>query len=558
MVWKKISPLKPRTTLFGASLLVILGGGAFQSCGKVAIDRTMASSGLAAPVISLSDNFVKTTLNHAVSGTLGNGLPGAKFSLAQDQQLVELKLAHSTLRVDSANATFTYIPDNGFRGLETANVYSTLQNITNVLHVTFEVDNPVLDFKPALAVRAVECLSCHARIEGDLITDLGYKSAKDVGPDYFMGANPAGTAWISAYGAAHTGSPGLETATIVGRLAVPRVNLEKLDTGTVRAAFPTSLSDSIAAGFTTLAQYLGQYALPKNADFDGLVEKEEIYIGAATANEIRIAGGLSAQLTQHFYKNNAVDGDVTSLVHVKTGHFDYYTNSTSDPLTCEGDLFVDGTVLLDHLRLETTSGCRIYSTHSVFINGPVSYVNELALSNLEVASAVGIYMGFGYCVDCADSGAPFHYENQNSLKARWDNIRGDFAIPGYRSLGFEEAITAAQLDFAAISDLPAQPFPAVPDGEDAANFLYQYAQTQTNVLLWDASNSFVGESGTTYKHLLLNAPVVMSRYSGNFQGTVIAEFAMWRLSQFTFSFDPVFTGVALFPFLDYSKILSIK
>ena len=98
----------------------------------------------------------------------------------------------------------------------------------------------------------------------------------------------------------------------------------------------------------------------------------------------------------------------------------------------------------------------------------------------------------------------------------------------------------------------------MPEGEDAATFLYQYAQTQTNVLLWDASNSFVGEGGTTYKHLLLNAPVVMSRYSGNFQGTVIAEFAMWRLSQFTFSFDPVFTGVALFPFLDYSKILSIK
>ena len=193
-----------------------------KGCGKVAIDRTMASSGLAAPVISLSDNFVKTTLNHAVSGPLGNGLPGAKFSLAQDKQIVEMRLAHSILRLDSANATFTYIPDTGFRGLETANVYSTLQNITNVLHVTFEVDNPVLDFKPALAVRAVECLSCHARIEGDLITDLGYKSAKDVGPDYFMGANSAGTALISAYGAAHTGSPGLETATIVGRLSFPR------------------------------------------------------------------------------------------------------------------------------------------------------------------------------------------------------------------------------------------------------------------------------------------------------------------------------------------------
>src|SRR5438128_1755351 len=44
-------------------------------------------------------------------------------------------------------------------------------------------ETTIRSFKPALAVRANSCVMCHAKIDGNMITDFGY------GDPYFMSGN---------------------------------------------------------------------------------------------------------------------------------------------------------------------------------------------------------------------------------------------------------------------------------------------------------------------------------------------------------------------------------
>ncbi len=52
-----------------------------------------------------------------------------------------------------------------------------------------------------------------------------------------------------------------------------------------------------------------------------------------------------------------------------------------------------------------------------------------------------------------------------------------------------------------------------------------------------------------YSGLLLNAPMIHSRYLGTFKGTIIAELALFNLGNFHFEFDPVINKVNAFPLL---------
>ncbi len=62
----------------------------------------------------------------------------------------------------------------------------------------------------------------------------------------------------------------------------------------------------------------------------------------------------------------------------------------------------------------------------------------------------------------------------------------------------------------------------------------------------------------SFERLLINAPIVHSRYVGDFKGTVIAEHATMALGAFVFKFDPVFSEVPVLPFLDPERYLSVS
>jgi hypothetical protein len=61
-----------------------------------------------------------------------------------------------------------------------------------------------------------------------------------------------------------------------------------------------------------------------------------------------------------------------------------------------------------------------------------------------------------------------------------------------------------------------------------------------------------------FSRLLLNAPLVHSRYKGEFKGLVIAEFALFRLGQSAFEFDPVFKPVPVLPVLKDTDDLDVR
>lgn len=580
---KKLLTHSRRRALCGL-VMVIIANLAFQNCGRVSIVSSVtptvstvaatvtapAPAAPALPVISMSQVFVPTTLNHAVSVSVDTGVAGSILSFEQGSTVTTKDLGNGTVTVDQSSKMLTFTPNTGFRGNVAATLYSTYQLVTNIQNITFTVGNPVLGFKPALAVRGPECMLCHASLQGDLVSDFGFKSAGDPGPDLFATADDPKNPWASVYGVAHSGSDSLNTASIVGKLVIPKIDFTQLDPTIVRSWFPlvgplpagSALPPSplkLSPPVTTMANFIKAYEVPSNTGFEGVSEINSVYIGAPTVADVLTASQMTAPAVTQFFKNTSTDPDFSGLTRVQVGNgrIDYYTNSASVPVICEGDYFIDAVVLLDHVNLQTTYGCRIYSTHSVFIQGPITYTNVSALSNLEISSAVGIFMGFGYCFDCANA-VDHGYANQNTLMARFGVIKSVGGLNALRTRTFDANVALASADFALTSDTPTTLPPPPPSTVNPLLYYGQYFASQgMKITQLDATNSFMTESKTTYSRLMLNAPIVMSRYSGDFQGIVIAEFAMWRLGAFTFNFDPVFTGVPLLPFLDFSKILNL-
>jgi hypothetical protein len=60
-----------------------------------------------------------------------------------------------------------------------------------------------------------------------------------------------------------------------------------------------------------------------------------------------------------------------------------------------------------------------------------------------------------------------------------------------------------------------------------------------------------------YTGLLLNAPVVESRYQGSFQGVIVSELALFAVGNFNFTYDPVFKSAPILPLLS-TDVLSVE
>ncbi len=56
-----------------------------------------------------------------------------------------------------------------------------------------------------------------------------------------------------------------------------------------------------------------------------------------------------------------------------------------------------------------------------------------------------------------------------------------------------------------------------------------------------------------YNQLMINAPVISSRYLGTFTGSIISDYILFRLGDLSFAFDSVFAGIVPFPRLQTIK-----
>lgn len=405
-------------------------------------------------------------------------------------------------------------------------------------------------FQPALAVRDFSCLACHANIQSNLITDFGNSSS------WYLGDLQNPTAFANHYSA--TSFQTIEQ--IKGQVIVPAASVPasyvnaELQSGAVPVSGPVSLSAYLT--LTSMSDFYGTWfsyfnepdpqtnAMTSNVTAPSgaspVIEEPQVYIGAPTATEILaiVPGNTSAG---PWVQIPGASSPGLSGLTVVTGANNQSYVVNSGPVQCSGqDVVVNGTLLLDHARIYAEKGgCRFYVTGSAFIEGPITYLSSGSSAdpteNLQLTSATAILMGVGLNGQTLNGNGTPDGSGETPLYVR---LLGDV-----RGLVLRDAPTSAAY-------------------QTYATGIYAEGTNIGGTLLQDASvpaagdavaNSAAGQSRTSinFQHLLLNAPLIHSRYMGAVNGVIVAESAMFSLGEFVFNYDPVFENVPVLPALPY-------
>jgi len=370
--------------------------------------------------------------------------------------------------------------------------------------------------RPALAIRASGCVVCHAQVASPFMTDLGY------GNFWFAGLNNPirhdianGTLTFKSGNIYGDHAENWSQGNLAGPVVVPKTQ-------------PVPIGSNGA--MITLQQYFQsvESAKPNPAS---VREVNSLYIGAPTAAQLEAAFAASSNTSVKFMPNDASSAGFSGIQWQSAGYF-----SNTGPLVCDGDLFLRGTVFLNWPSVMTKSGCRIYSTGPIFLQGAPAYQNmgnpaADNNTNLQLVSARAILLGIGnsHC-ETASSTLKWYYNNNH---------------PSPLQHRFRDLWTVN-------SHVTRQAF----DPRAEGSFLIAEGQ-KLGAQLADAS-CYTGGRGVSVSRLLLNAPNVQSRFTGAFSGVVIAEVGLFSLNNFAYIFDPVFSRVPVLPRIDESRFLKVE
>ncbi len=440
--------------------------------------------------------------------------------LSLDQNVREIKTAHGLLR-HIADNRFTYTPDVNYRGNDKFEF--TAKNSfgeTSKKFVTLNVGNPFHNLEPSLAVRGIGCASCHLKSNSKLITDFGF------GSDYFFGKNAlavGGNPLESPHSFySDHGGASLTTAQLK-EIVVPNQNLPFAVSSFMTAAS----ANPVQAAAQTLEQYV-KAVNPAST----VVTKNQIFIGAPSADVLVARTGILATTETTYIKNQDSSPVLSGLV--KTGS--YYTATT---LVCDGDLVIKGTLYIKDLNLHTNDGCRIHVTGPIFINGKITYTQQTPgttnNTNLQLVSSTWINMGVGLSHCESNPGYPTNV----SAWYRTHGASSGLTPFSHRIVTHPAKSRTGQQNGAALQSL------------QSAIIGFQDASCRKSI----ASEAPREEH---FERLLLNAPRVDSRYTGQFTGVIIAETVLMSLSSFSFTFDSVFSRVPVLPLLLPTDYLVVK
>lgn len=524
--------------LVGASLL-----GAFQNCSQAKF--ATAYDNLTSTGLEANAETIYTELNTPKTFTANfkTNISGLSLSIVGSSTLE----SGSTLTISNAGArTLTYTPVNGFRGTDTA-VVRLSDNYGHVIDdaLTLVVDNPFHDLQPAMATRTSGCISCHARVASSYITDFG------AGDRYFFGksvmaygGNPLNGGGDSMYADRYTGEISLMSAQFKSQIILPDVALgfdlsAQIDAiinagGVTAQLVPAARAISAQSKPTnTIADYMRTLETQKNgayyattSDAANILVKSSVYIGAPSVARMKAATEIgSARMA--FYENSSTSPALSGVVD-RSSYFELKS------VTCDGDLVLNGTVYLNNLSLTTDTGCRIYATGSVFIEGPITYKqihpSPTDLTNLQITSASWINFGVGLS-HCETNQNPGWYVSN----------------PGQTPTNMRLKVYGA-------------PMRSTPDSNAVQALSDSWINEQSKVTGFIDASCRAGANprAVSYSRLFVNAPRIDSRYTGQFTGVIVSEIAMFGLSTFDFTYDPVFNKVPVLPFLDVKDFLSVQ
>ena len=349
------------------------------------------------------------------------------------------------------------------------------------------IEAVIKTIQPTLAVRGISCLMCHADIRSNVVSDFGYGNAWYLGG---AGATLDSTqSWFN-----NLASTWQSARNVTGTVYIP-------DAEVTRSAQQGLGANYAAAPLIKLKELMSADYRP-TWNFDN----DPAQIGKSMSIKIMPAAGKEKLEAKSKIVSRAPDESEiialpTNNPFVNMGAF--FMNDEARVLECAAtDLVVKGTLYLKKLQVNAAGGCRIYVTGSIFVEDAITYLGAGANSNLQLTSANGIFMGVGLA----------------RLRTRLINDSRGVQL-GWSLKSYSERANQA------------------------------VAEATTIAGLRDAQDHYTPRATVNYTGILLNAPMVHSRYLGKIQGTIIAETALFALGEFHFIFDPVFTKVDVLPLL---------
>ncbi len=504
----------------------------FQNCsqpGSINVTSGSDSIGLGSPAqpgpvvgidpskIFSSNTFANTELNTPIDFVL-EPVTQAALSGVHITDTQYSALNGTIAVIDAQTRKFRYTPSLGYRGSDSSVIMGTDDKGSSIsFNVKIVIDNPVQNLKPALALRGMACIQCHAKVESNIVTDFGY------GSPYYFSSDSSDTALWKNGGVYGDHSMSFSTMDLNSSLKVivPKANL------------PANVAQD--TGKDSLANYIrSRFAVAEFARTKSVVveEKTKIYIGAPKDSDIISAFSMKPSDRSIYFRNSDNALAISGLTDKGT----YFKNS--GVLNCEGDLALRGPLYFNNLEVNSSSGCRIYVIGSVFIYGGITQSNSNNNRNLQITSTKSISLGLGltkkdgaFCEPNSRFATEPNSYNVSSMKNRYVTF---WSTPTNKTRNGLDAVAFGNTVIA------------------EANAIENVEGT-----IYDASCRAEGRN-ISFDRLLLNAPAVHSRYEGNFMGTVIAEYSIMSLGQFKFQYDQVFDRTPILPMLKHEIYLDIQ
>jgi len=444
---------------------------------------------------------------------------------------------------------------------------------------------------PQFVMRASNCILCHSSINGSMTTDFGFTgTSADKFPVGLYGTDLiAGDSFMPNWQSFGNPSTGYGTSFFQGKIIAPPINIYDTTTlaqinsvltqGQGTVSVNTGLAQQVIVPIksswtgpvATIADYLNAFVLNRTQSLINLLENYSDSSGTypidSKINPINtvvrqvnsvtigwpapadILGFIPGPLMYQYYPASQSSPNLQNFIALNSNNT-AFGNDPNNPMVCDGDLFVAAPVLINNLQLTTNTGCRIYSTNSIFVQAPsnnnpgrdaIVYTNSGTgvINNLQLASSAQIMLGLGQCQD------PNNIMNAG-LSANYVNDFGQTYASHYGSYGarlkYEDIKFQYQLqtyinDYDAIVDN--NNINLLQDAGDCAG---------RNDPTWAAFRN------VNFSHLLLNAPRIDSRYTGNFLGVIIGDEGIWSPGDLDYTYDNIFANGKILPMLAQKKI----
>lgn len=568
--------------LFAVSPVLIIS---FQNCGPAIFSGyqedslgSISPEGASEGQFQLLEQVIQTPFNTPVTWSPKYaGEKKASYQLSLDSSGIVQELSVPNLAqvqiMDSEAWNLQMTPAFGYRGEVKLWIFAFEgSKLISQAQVTFVMGSVVNWLSPALAVRATGCIMCHAEIHSNVITDFGFGS-----PFYFGSGVSSSFAWNdgSPYGdheSVHTFSDGS-----VGKGAWANLKLFDGQTSVKRAKVIVPLGAQVPSdvqnklGVQTLKQYIenrlgaSSYVSTRQGQ---VTEASQIYIGAPTASKLETRFSWSAIDEGRGFKF-IPDSAGWALSGLNVGvqpppNQLYKTEGAS--IVCEGDLMLKGSLLLDNVTIRTRSGCRLYVTQDVYIYGPIQLYqdnqHDYSKRNIQITAGRSILMGLGHLWKNNQ-----HCEHPSEDSGYWSyHAHQDYWTQGMNSVqknAYTQGVAnSANYRLSYFWGIPNFFLRGVSNPKSLNQQIYQ--SLVSNMPGAQDAACTPGGRGVRYERILLNAPLIHSRYAGGIKGSVIAEFALMPLglyenqSRFKFEFDPVFSQVEVLPMLKEQDFLKVE